>query len=247
MQLNDRLITKPTTKHEIKSINKTLFMDIIPSYLRVWLEPLPPTVMMQELKQFQKYFKNCSEDQQLLIISQMISFRPSVEANDCNIHVYRSIHASNFLINWEKDIRKMESSRNIMCRYQRYADQLVYLIDQLSIDSICNLMLKIIQTLQCSIMDHMKVFYGNITDDEMYDLIYNTHSIQPLAKRAIIIADMCKASCPITRQIMVLHLQLERQMILHLQQRKDQLNQRIEMQLELEKLIQYEIKYLQEQ
>ena len=239
---------KPETKPEINSINKTLFLDIIPRNLRVWLEPLPPTAVMKELKQFQKDFKNCSENHQLLVISQMMSFNPLIESDAFNIHVYRSIHASSFLKDWQEDIRKMESKYKIMCRYRRYMSHLDSLIIQLPTDSIRNLVLVMLQISQFSIIEHMNVIYETIIDDEMHNLIWNIPlPILSPSERANLIADIKKSSCLISRQMMVLHLQLERQMILYIQQRRDQLNQRIEMQLELETLIQYEIASLQEQ
>ena len=247
MQLYDRLTMKPETK----SYNKTLFVDIIPVLLRVWLEPLPPTVVMQELKEFQKHFKNCTDNQQLLCISQMMSFNLTTEEQACDIHVHRSIEASSFLKSWQEDISMSSSPRKTGKRYHRYVDQLTLLLRQLSMDRMCDLIIVMMQISQCSITKKMNTIYGIIAHYIPYEkhlLIWEYHlPMVPPAERAILIAEMNKSSCPITRQVMVLHLQLERQMILYLQQLREQLNQRIEMQLELEKLIQYERISLQEQ
>ena len=251
MKLKMKPETNLKTNPDTKSVNEILFADIKPMLLRVWLEPLPPTAVMKELNQFQKHFKDCSENQQLLIISQMVSFDPPIEADACNIHVHRSVHASSFLKDWQEDVKKIGAPRKTAKRYHRYVTQLSLLLEQLTMDRMCDLVITMMQISQCSITQNMHVIYGVLTHGvtyEKHELIWeHLPPILPPVERAILIAEMSKSSCPITRQVMVLHLQLERQMMLYLQQLREQLYQRIEMQLELEKLIQYEIAALQEE
>ena len=254
LQLYDKLIFKHEINyeinHETKSINKILFIDMMP-LLRVWLEPLPPTAVMQELKQFQKDFNDCSDNQQLLIISQMMSLRTSsIKTQVCN-HIHLSIRASIFLTIYQEEI-KFLGQRTIK-QYYSYVSQLTRILNPLTIDSMLDLVIVMIQISQQSITERMNAIYDSIIDNivvynfpyEKRQLLWESQqSILPLAERDILIAEMNNSPCPITRQVMVLHLQLERQMILYLWQQKEQLYQKIEMQLELEVLIQYRLAYL---
>ena len=228
-----------------KSINEILFVYVVP-HLRDWLMPLPPTLIMKELQQFQQKLECCSEEQQLLIISQITITNFSIINEPDEIQqVHNCISNSIFLRDWRSEIQEMESWWTTQNRYNYYAFRLYTCFQQLSSDKIGNLMITLVQLSSPIIVQEMKIIYGSLSHNTFYvyqDLIQETSPILQVEEKNYLILELQNSSL-IVQRILLLHWQLEINMLLHLQQMKYQLNMQIIMEMDMEILIQWQTHY----
>ena len=142
-----KFYNKKMLKYNIKSANKILFYDILP-LVQVYLKPGKLTPVMQELENFMLQFESCTEEQQLIIMSQMSINNLSIVEEPYEIcHVHYCIRASNFLRFWNMELQEIETYWSTQYRYQHHMYRIQSLLLQIDdINKKGDLMILLVQT-----------------------------------------------------------------------------------------------------
>ena len=219
------------------SVNKKLFWKVMPVLLK-WLKPVSTPVML-ELKHFQGTFGACSEDQQLLIISQMAMLDEflAYELDEIR-YVHSCVEKSDFLRGWQEEVRTMNTFWAAQNRYDFISDRLSIALNRLGSDHMGRMMIQLVRISHPSVMREMQGIYWSLKDGTETEYIddlmrLSTQSCLYPEERERRTAVLSQSS-PSIQHVLFLHHQMEQQMLLYLQQLKQQLNMRIKMELELE-------------
>lgn len=221
-------------KNNRNSINKKMFINIIPK-LNIWFNYLPPTSDMSFLINFQRKFKKLSENQQLLVISQMTNSYAQINNMSYEIrHVYSYVHESTFLQHWQSEMLKNDKwwlIQNSNGRIVNHLSQCLLTLDEAPRN---NLIITLLQISQCSSKSGMSLMYLSMQNNRFFNYIEEIFSSVILQndKKNHLMTTLHQSSLLI-QHILLLHQRLEKQMILYLEQMKNQLNYQIDMEIDI--------------
>ena len=214
------------------SINRLMFIKIIPKHVAPWLKPLPPTPEMLFLINFRLDFEQFSENQQLLIISQMINPIGSIDDPDEIRYLHSCVQESTFLQNWQTELLDYPLIHKFNNRSISYLKESLL---QLSVASRGDLMVMLIQISQEVAKRGLRIIYWTMQDGlslEQVEGIYSPDIISVEEKDRVMA--ILHTSSLLSQHILFQHLQLEQQIVLYLQHvRYNLLQTRIDMKLEL--------------
>lgn len=224
-----------------------MFMKIIPKLVASWLKPLPPTPEMSSLLNFRSNFEQFSEDDQLLIITQITVPYGFTDESPNELpylsHEIRYLHLcvseSTFLHNWKLAMLENFNVLLVQTSASRVVSHLYQCFLRLNEDCRGDLMVRLMQISHFSTKNCLKIIYwtmqDNLSDDHVEEI--NSPFVTSVEEQNRLMSVLRQSSLLI-QHILFLHLQLEQQMILHLQQLKIQLNYRIDTELEILKFFQ---------